>query len=136
MSKKTFAIKAIDIKTNDDNVINLFDDISSFTPDNNFLKNSFIVFVFLINMLFLCITIKEQQNDMTQERIYIKINFKDMNWTKMVSYDPNEETIESVVEDEQEGWVEFMESNDPNFDEDFKKNMETYNIEVYEMETL
>jgi len=46
----------MDIKTNDDKVINLFDEISSFTPDNNFLKNSFIVFVFLINMSFLCIT--------------------------------------------------------------------------------
>jgi len=51
----------MDIKTNDDKVINLFDEISSFTPDNNFLKNSFIVFVFLINMLFLCITIKKKK---------------------------------------------------------------------------
>ena len=72
----------------------------------------------------------------TEKTIVIRINYKDMSWDKMVQYDPNVETIEEVIEDEQNGWEAFMLSNDPNFDKDFLENLDTYDIMYQEAEVI
>ena len=61
-----------------------------------------------------------------KKTIAIRINYKDMSWDKMVQYDPNVETIEEVIENEQNGWGSFMLSEDPDFENDWNENWETY----------
>lgn len=74
---------------------------------------------------------------MTTERIYIKIIFNGMQWEKMTSYNPEDEgDYESVIEQEQEAWVNFMKEEYPNFKEDWENHYDTYDVEVYEMEEL
>jgi len=74
---------------------------------------------------------------MTTERIYIKIIFNGMQWEKMTSFNPEDEgDLESVIEQAQEAWVEFMEKVFPNFKEDWENHYDTYDVQVYEMEEL
>jgi len=74
---------------------------------------------------------------MKTQKLFIRIIFNGMKWEKTTSYNPEDEgDYESVVEKEQEAWIEFMTDEYPSFKKDWKKHQDTYDIELYDIDEL